>query len=143
MGALGLYNNICGVVTSPFLTFEDTTSAIVSQNLGNKNMKRCLKTFFISSLYISIWAVIGFLCVRVFFQDEIIGLFNLKNDSAEFALMIKEIFYYDCLTIPALAINCAVLGVLYGYGSYDELSNSGADYIVKDVAELKTLLSSL
>ena len=30
--------------------------------------------------------------------------------------MIKNIFYYDCLTIPALAINCAVLGILYGYG---------------------------
>ena len=116
VGALGLSNNICGVVTSPFLTFEDTTSAIVSQNLGNKNMKRCLKTFFISSLYISIWAIIGFLCVRVFFQDEIISLFNLKNDSAEFVLMIKEIFYYDCITIPALAFNTAVLGILYGYG---------------------------
>jgi Na+-driven multidrug efflux pump len=54
--------------------------------------------------------------VRVFFQDEIISLFNLKNDSAEFVLMIKEIFYYDCITIPALAFNTAVLGILYGYG---------------------------
>lgn len=116
VGALGLSNNICGVVTSPFLTFEDTTSAIVSQNLGNKNMKRCLKAFFVSCVYIAIWAVFGFLCVRVFFQDEIISLFNLKNDSAEFALMIKEIFYYDCLTIPALAFNTAILGILYGYG---------------------------
>ena len=116
VGALGLSNNICGVVTSPFLTFEDTTSAIVSQNLGNKNMKRCLKAFFVSCVYIAIWAVVGFLCVRVFFQDEIISLFNLKNDSAEFALMIKEIFYYDCLTIPALAFNTAILGILYGYG---------------------------
>ena len=49
-------------------------------------------------------------------MDEIIGLFNLKNDSLEFVNMIKNIFYYDCLTIPALAINCAVLGILYGYG---------------------------
>ena len=30
--------------------------------------------------------------------------------------MIKDIFYYDCLTIPALAINYVVLGLLYGYG---------------------------
>ena len=60
--------------------------------------------------------VVGFLVVRVFFMDEIIGLFNLKNDSLEFVNMIKNIFYYDCLTIPALAINCAVLGILYGYG---------------------------
>ncbi len=32
-------------------------------------------------------------------------------------------------------------GVLYGYGSRDELENSGADYIVGTVAELNELLS--
>ena len=30
--------------------------------------------------------------------------------------MIKDIFYYDCLTIPSLAINAIILGLLYGYG---------------------------
>ena len=57
---------------------------MVSQNLGSKNMKRCLKIFAVSSVYVAIWAIVGFLCVRVFFLDEIIGLFNLKNDSLEF-----------------------------------------------------------
>jgi phosphoglycolate phosphatase len=32
------------------------------------------------------------------------------------------------------------VGVLYGYGSYDELSEANADYIVKDVDELSDLL---
>lgn len=116
VGALGISNNLCGVVTTPCLTFEESTSAMVSQNLGSKNMKRCLKIFGVSCVYVAIWATIGFLCVRVFFLDEIIGLFNLKNDSLEFVNMIKDIFYYDCLTIPALAINTAILGILYGYG---------------------------
>ena len=116
VGALGISNNLCGVVTTPCITFEESTSAMVSQNLGSKNMKRCLKIFAVSSTYVAIWATLGFLVVRVFFVDEIIGLFNLKDDSIEFVNMIKDIFYYDCLTIPALAINTAVLGVLYGYG---------------------------
>lgn len=116
VGALGISNNLCGVVTTPCLTFEESTSAMVSQNLGSKNMKRCLKIFLVSSTYVLIWATIGFLCVRVIFLDQIISLFNLKNDSLEFVTMIKEIFYYDCLTIPALAINTAILGILYGYG---------------------------
>jgi Na+-driven multidrug efflux pump len=116
VGALGISNNLCGVVTTPCLTFEESTSAMVSQNLGSKNMKRCLKIFLVSSTYVMIWSVIGFVCVRVLFLDEIIGLFNLKNDSIQFVTMIKEIFYYDCLTIPALAINTAILGILYGYG---------------------------
>ena len=116
VGALGISNNMCGLITSPCLAFEESTSSIVSQNLGNKNMRRCLKVFLVSFTYLMIWMVVGFLVVRVFFMDEIIGLFNLKNDSLEFVNMIKNIFYYDCLTIPALAINCAVLGILYGYG---------------------------
>ena len=116
VGALGISNNMCGIVTSPYLTFEDSTSAIVSQNIGNKNMKRSLKAFFVSATCIGVWGVFGFLMVRVFLQDQIIGLFNLSNDSVEFVNLIKNIFYYDCLTIPALAINTAILGLLYGYG---------------------------
>ncbi|MDU2671645.1 MAG: HAD family hydrolase [Clostridium sp.] len=45
--------------------------------------------------------------------------------------------------IGAKALNIESIGVLHGYGSYDELSSSGADYIVKDVSELKSLLSTL
>ena len=32
------------------------------------------------------------------------------------------------------------VGALYGYGSYEELNDAGADYIVKDVNELKKIL---
>ena len=34
------------------------------------------------------------------------------------------------------------IGVLYGYGDYEELTACGADYIVKNVEELSNLLSS-
>lgn len=43
----------------------------------------------------------------------------------------------------AKALGIESIGILHGYGSYDELSNSGADYIVKDVTELNLLLSKL
>ena len=45
--------------------------------------------------------------------------------------------------IGAKALGIESIGVLHGYGSYGELSNSGANYIVKDVNELKSLLMSL
>ena len=45
--------------------------------------------------------------------------------------------------IGAKALGIESIGVLHGYGSYEELSNSGANYIVKDVKELKSLLMSL
>ena len=32
------------------------------------------------------------------------------------------------------------IGVLYGYGDYEELTAAGADYLVKDIGELSDLL---
>jgi len=119
VGALGISNNISGLVTNPSNAIEDSESGIVSQNLGNKNMRRTFKVMLISLSYVSVWAILGFLCVRVFFLDEIANLFmSTKNieTSAAFADLIKKVFYYDCLSIPALTINAIVLGVLYGYG---------------------------
>lgn len=116
VGALGISNNICGIVTNPGSSFEDGESSIVSQNLGNKNMKRTFKIFLRCALIIFIWALIGYLITRVFFEDQIISLFSTKNTSQEFLQSIKDIYYYDSLSIPALAINSVVLGLLYGYG---------------------------
>ena len=116
VGALGVSNNICGLITNCGASFEDSESSIVSQNLGNKNMKRTMKVFIVSIILMAIWTVFGYLCVRVFFQDQIINLFSTKNTSPDFIKSIKDIFFYDSLSIPALAINSVILGLLYGYG---------------------------
>lgn len=42
--------------------------------------------------------------------------------------------------IGAKAIGIDSVGVLYGYGDYEELKTAGADYIVKDIKELESLL---
>jgi len=43
----------------------------------------------------------------------------------------------------AKSIGTKSIGVLYGYGSFEELSEAGADYIVKDINELSELLLSV
>lgn len=48
---------------------------------------------------------------------------------------------HDVIGAKSLGIEC--IGILHGYGSYDELSDSGAAYIVKDVNELHSLLLKL
>jgi Na+-driven multidrug efflux pump len=40
----------------------------------------------------------------------------MAEGAAEFLALIKTIHRYDSLSILALAVNSAVLGVLYGYG---------------------------
>jgi len=45
---------------------------------------------------------------------------------------------FDVLGAKTVGIKCA--GVLFGYGSRDELEEAGADYIVKDTDELKKIV---
>ena len=45
--------------------------------------------------------------------------------------------------IGAKTVGIKSIGVLYGYGDYDEMAKAGADYIIKDVTELSALLDSL
>lgn len=119
VGALGVSNNVNGLATTPINSFEEGTSTIISQNLGAGNEKRALKTFRYSFFMATGLGIIGYILIRFILQDEIIGLYNqneLAEGAAEFLQLIKSIHRYDSLSILALAVNSAVLGVLYGYG---------------------------
>ena len=119
VGALGVSNNVNGLATNPINSFEEGTSTIISQNLGAGNSRRALKTFTYSFFMATGLGIIGYILIRFLLQDQIIGLYNqneLAEGAAEFIELIKSIHRYDSLSIPSLAVNAAVLGVLYGYG---------------------------
>ena len=117
VGTLGVSNNMCGLITSPTNSFEEGESTIVSQNLGNKNMKRALKTFFITLLYVTIVSIVGYVLMRFIFINQLIELFSSSDANSDiYKNMVKEIFVWDSLSIPALGVAAAVLGLLYGYG---------------------------
>jgi putative MATE family efflux protein len=118
-GALGVSNNINGLITNPLNSFEEGTSTIISQNIGAGNIKRAMKTFKYSFLMSTALGIIGYIAVRFIWQDAIIGLYNqnaLAEGAEEFLALIKSINRYDSLSILALAVNSATLGVLYGFG---------------------------
>lgn len=122
VGALAISNNICGLITHPVNSFEEGESTVVSQNLGNNNPKRALKAFFVTLIIASIVATVGYVFVRFIFQDTLISIFSQTESelvdmtSSEFMALIESINDYDTLSIIALSINSAVLGILYGYG---------------------------
>lgn len=119
VGALGVSNNINGMATTPINSFEEGTSTIISQNLGAGNMKRAIKTFKYSFVMATALGIVGYILVRFVCQDAIINLYNqneLATDTEMFLALIKSIHRYDSLSILALAVNSAVLGVLYGFG---------------------------
>ena len=119
VGALGVSNNMNGLATTPINSFEEGTSTIISQNLGAGNKARALKTFKDSFILSTSLGILGYILIRFLLQDQIIGLYNqneMAEGAAEFLALIKSIHRYDSLSILALAVNAAVLGVLYGFG---------------------------
>ena len=121
VGTLGISNNMSGLITSPTNSFEEGESSIVSQNLGNKNMKRALKVFVRTFILATIVSLIGWVLMRfvlIYPLTDIFSSLKSKNDAnmEVFKNMIRDIFVFDSLSIPALGINAAVLGLLYGFG---------------------------
>lgn len=124
VGALGVSNNMGGSVTNPLSSIEDSTSTIISTNLGAGHVKRAIKTFYIGLVYNLAIAVIGVILVTVF-DSQITHFFARNAGSPEeieaFAQNISNVFFYEKMGIITLAFNSCVLGMLYGFG-YTKLS---------------------
>lgn len=117
VGALGVSNNLSGLVTNTTNVFEEGESTIVSQNIGNNNLDRTISTFFRTLAIVAVISLVGYISVRFIFIDQLTSLFNTgKNDSGQMSSYIKQIFAYDSLSIPSLGLTSALLGLLYGYG---------------------------
>ncbi|MCR5646842.1 MAG: hypothetical protein K6F81_01005 [Acholeplasmatales bacterium] len=117
VGTLGVSNNMCGLITSPTNSFEEGESTIVSQNLGNSNMKRAIKAFVVTIISVTGVSLIGYILMRFVFINQFVELFTSSDAKSEYYKeMVKEIFVYDSLSIIALGVTAGVLGLLYGFG---------------------------
>jgi putative MATE family efflux protein len=116
VGALGVSNNMGGAVTNPLSSIEDSTSSIISQNLGAKQIDRAIKTFYVGLAYNLSLAIIGVVLVTIF--DKPITMFFARSadNVEEYASYISQVFFYEKMGIITLAINSSVLGFLYGFG---------------------------
>lgn len=117
VGTLGVSNNMCGMITSPTNSFEEGESTIVSQNLGNKNIRRAIKSFVYTLISVTVVSMVGYILMRFVFIDQLVKLFSSSDAKSDaYIQMVKEIFVWDSLSIPALGVTAAVLGLLYGFG---------------------------
>lgn len=116
VGALGVSNNMGGSVTNPLSSIEDSSSSIISQNVGANQVDRAIKTFFVGLVYSLSIAVIGVAIVTIF--DKPITMFFARSadDVEAYANHISQVFFYEKMGIITLAINSSVLGLLYGLG---------------------------
>ena len=116
VGALGVSNNMGGSVTNPISSIEDSSSSIISQNIGAKQVDRAIQTFFVGLVYALGIAVVGVVIVTIF--DTPITMFFARSaeNPSEYAKHISEVFFFEKMGIITLAVNSTVLGLLYGFG---------------------------
>jgi len=114
VGALGVSDRICGFATNPISGVQEAESSLISNNIGNENIKRAV-SFFWRSLVLSLSYVSVVFIVTYIFEDDLINLFA-KEKGNEFAGQIKEIFDLERYDNFLIAINASVMGLLYGFG---------------------------
>ena len=116
VGALGVSNNMGGSVTNPLSSIEDSTSSIISQNIGAKQIDRAIKTFLVGLVYALGIAIVGVVIVTIF--DEPITMFFARSaeNVKEYADHISQVFFFEKMGIITLAINSCMLGLVYGFG---------------------------
>ncbi|HHX60922.1 MAG TPA: MATE family efflux transporter [Epulopiscium sp.] len=118
VGALGVSNNIGGIITGAGGGFQDGESAIISQNIGNNDFTRAIDAFKKTLIVSLALGLIGFVLTGIF-GDQLIAIFA-KGDMV-FAKEIKNIFQYERYALITLTIASASMGFLYGFG-YTKLS---------------------
>ncbi len=118
VGALGISNNINGVVTQLQNGFQDGGASIISQNLGAGNIKRALGTFWRLVIIQASIGLAGYILLNVFIEP-ITYLFanSTEGFNENFQLTIIHVFRYDSFgSCVPLGINAAVMALLFGFG---------------------------
>ncbi len=113
VGALGVSNRLGGLSTNPPSGFQEAETAIISQNLGAKNVKRALGAFYRVFLINLVLSCVIFILTGVF-KEQIIELFA-KGDPV-FADEVRKIYSYERLDAILVSMNTSVMGLLYGFG---------------------------
>ena len=113
VGALGVSDRICGLSTNPISGFQEAESSLISNNIGNKNVKRAISFFYRTAILAMSYTVVFFIITGLF-RAVIIGAFAKGN--ADFAHEIEQIYYWERLDTILIAINTSVMGLLYGFG---------------------------
>ncbi|MDD3367646.1 MAG: MATE family efflux transporter [Lachnospiraceae bacterium] len=113
VGALGVSNNIGGIVTMPQNGFQEGGASVIGQNLGAGNPKRALDAY---HKVLIINMVMGTcLCAFTIWKLDFISSLFQGGDPA-FQQKIEAIYKYEALGAITLGMNAAVLSLLYGMG---------------------------
>lgn len=118
VGALGISNNIDGMVTGCQNGFQDGGAAIISQNIGGGRTDRAMDAF--KKLLIINMGIgfVGWILINVFI-DPVTAIFanSVEGFNAEFQQTIIRVLRYDSFgSCVPLGVNTAVMALMFGFG---------------------------
>lgn len=113
VAALGIATKIGGAAGSVAGVFEESETSVISQNLGQKQLKRAINTNKVAHICALIIASVGILFTTIYIE-QLIPLFTNSEDPVYFN-MIKNIYMYErwsSITSSAIAI---LAGLFIGF----------------------------
>ena len=118
VGALGISNNVDGVVTNAQNGFQDGGAAIISQNLGGGRRDRAMDAFRKLLVINVMIGLVGWFLINVFIEPITFLFANSTQGFNEgFQQTIIHVLRYDSFgSCMPLGINCAVMALLFGFG---------------------------
>ncbi|MDO9629537.1 MAG: MATE family efflux transporter [Acholeplasmataceae bacterium] len=113
VAAFGIAMKLGGGPGSISIIFEESEISIISQNLGNRNLKRAMKTYVFSHMYALIVGGSALILVSNF-MDSIIPLFTTSTDPY-FRQMILDIYFWEKFSVLTSASIAVITGVFIGF----------------------------
>ncbi len=113
VAAFGIAMKIGGAPGSIAIVFEESEASIVSQNLGNKKLKRAMKTYVVAHIYAFLIGLTGLLIVSNSI-DFILPLFTSHEDPA-FKQMILDIYKWEKFSVLTSSSIAVITGLFIGF----------------------------
>lgn len=111
VGAIGIAYKLEGVLGTIVPVFGESQMSVVSQNIGNKNLPRAIKTFKFTFYIASVVVVVGLL-VNILLAPYILKVFNLTLEETNMVMMIYK---WERYTIISSGLIEVVSGFFLGF----------------------------
>ncbi|MCR3905630.1 MAG: MATE family efflux transporter [Tenericutes bacterium] len=113
VAAFGIAMKLGGGPGSMAIVFGETETSIISQNLGNQNLKRAMKTYVISHVYALIIGGSALILVSSM-MDYLLPFFTTSTDPI-FRKMIEDIYLWEKFSVLTSSSIAVITGLFIGF----------------------------
>ena len=113
VAAFGIAMKLGGAAGSISIIFEESETTVISQNLGQKNLKRAFQTYIASHIYAVVIGGSAMILVN-HYLDLLLPLFTTNADPV-FRQMIIDVYFWEKFSTLTSASIAVITGVFIGF----------------------------